>query len=666
MYRRLAFIGVVHFANCAFAGSTESTEAILRTEGRTTRRVDALLRMGFASYEAPAAENTAYWREAQEISAELRYQVGLAHAPMERIMDDFRAHRYAEVVAQLKDLVIRLDALNVDQDFYSPLGLLRNTFNASGDQAARLAYFSEALKRYSMGHRPKSLAISHHALAGYYGTIRQYGTAVEHYMKARDLFRTCSPADVPNETMVIGWSYERWGNPQRAIPHLEAALREFEAIGDSSMHADILAHLADDQLSLGDTLTALRTFARSRALWPSVDSLNQALMGSQYAQTLLRMGRVREAATELARVRAICERIPVPLSSHHGRCELDYCGFLLFSANGDHIAADSCLSRALAEAMRLNDLPLVLKYRKAFMERLLSRGDLKTAAEQSAAYVRLNDSLQAVANADAVAAYEGQVKERESALEIQHQQARVEQQRVVLLASAVVLVLFAALAWSVYRGKKRSDELLLNILPAEVARELKATGSSAARHIEQATILFTDFKGFTEASELLTPQELVEELDTCFKAFDAIITARGIEKIKTIGDAYMAAGGLPRKVASGVADVVRAALDMQAFMVKRKAERSAMGRPAFDMRVGVHTGPVVAGIVGVKKFQYDIWGDTVNTASRMESSGEVGRVNISASTYQEISSQHGWAFTSRGKVSAKGKGEMEMYFVERN
>ena len=579
---------------------------------------------------------------------------------------DFRAKHYDAAVSQLKTIIARLDDLGVDQDFYSPLGLLRNMFNASGDQAARFAYFSEALKRYGAGDRPKSLATTHHALAGYYRTIRQYGAAVEHYMKARDLYRICSPADVANETMVIGWAYEQWGNPQRAIPFLEASLREYEDIGDSSMHAEILAHLAEDELSLGDTLGALRSFDRSHALWPRTDSLNQALLGSQYTQLLLRMGREREAVTEFERMRSICAARSIPLASHHGVCELDYCRFLLNSPNGDPRMADSCLRHALAEAARLNELPLVLKYRKTLMRRLLEQGDVRGAAEQSAVYVRMNDSLQALANADAVAAYEGLVKERESALEIQHQQARVEQQRMMLIGSALVLLLLAALAWSVYKGKKRSDELLLNILPAEVAQELKATGASEARHIEEATILFTDFKGFTEASELLTPQELVQELDTCFKAFDAIITARGIEKIKTIGDAYMAAGGLQRHAQSGVADVVHAALDMQAFMTERKAERSAGGHPAFDMRVGIHTGPVVAGIVGVKKFQYDIWGDTVNTASRMESAGEVDRVNISAGTYLAVKQVPGLSFTARGKVSAKGKGELEMYFVERN
>ncbi|MCB9168988.1 MAG: adenylate/guanylate cyclase domain-containing protein [Flavobacteriales bacterium] len=215
-------------------------------------------------------------------------------------------------------------------------------------------------------------------------------------------------------------------------------------------------------------------------------------------------------------------------------------------------------------------------------------------------------------------------------------------------------------------NRARSDQLLLNILPAEVAEELKESGAAKARYFEQSTILFSDFNGFTMISQQLSPDRLVDELNTCFKAFDNIITARGIEKIKTIGDAYMCAGGLPDPYAASPADVVHAALEMQAFMKARKSERDAQGLPAFEMRVGIHTGPVVAGIVGVKKFQYDIWGDTVNTASRMESSGQPGHVNISEATYELVKNESGLTFTPRGKVQAKGKGEMEMFFVRRS
>lgn len=214
--------------------------------------------------------------------------------------------------------------------------------------------------------------------------------------------------------------------------------------------------------------------------------------------------------------------------------------------------------------------------------------------------------------------------------------------------------------------KKRSDDLLLNILPAEVAEELKRTGMAEARHFDQATVLFTDFKGFTTMSEQVPPTVLLAELNTCFRAFDGIIARHGIEKIKTIGDAYMCASGLPDPTTSTPVAVVHAALEMQAFMRQRKAEREVSGELGFIMRAGIHTGPVVAGIVGVKKFQYDIWGDTVNTASRMESSGEVGHVNISESTYDLVKSEPGLTFTPRGKVQAKGKGEMEMYFVTLN
>ena len=215
------------------------------------------------------------------------------------------------------------------------------------------------------------------------------------------------------------------------------------------------------------------------------------------------------------------------------------------------------------------------------------------------------------------------------------------------------------------KEKDRSENLLLNILPAEIAEELKANGEAAARDFEQVSILFTDFKQFTQLSEKLSAKELVAELNYCFKAFDGICEKYGIEKIKTLGDSYMAAGGLPVPTEDATHRLILAALDMSEFVLNRQKEREAQGQIPFEMRTGIHTGNVVAGIVGVKKFQYDIWGDTVNTASRMESHGEVGKVNISQATYELIKDDPQFAFEHRGKVSAKGKGEVDMWFVQK-
>ncbi len=268
--------------------------------------------------------------------------------------------------------------------------------------------------------------------------------------------------------------------------------------------------------------------------------------------------------------------------------------------------------------------------------------------------------------------------------EVASQRMALQRRNALIRMSAVVtvsLLLLALLLYGRFRAKKRSarilgeknniieeerersENLLLNILPQPIAEELKANGRAAARRYDEASVLFSDFINFTHISERLTPEELVAELDTCFKAFDSILAKYpDVEKIKTIGDAYMCASGLSDRKSIPF-NIIRVAIEMQEYLEQHRRDQILAGKPFFEARIGIHTGPVVAGVVGHQKFAYDIWGDTVNIAARMEANGQAGRVNISESTYGLIKYKFNCAY--RGKVQAKNKGAIDMYFVEK-
>ena len=211
--------------------------------------------------------------------------------------------------------------------------------------------------------------------------------------------------------------------------------------------------------------------------------------------------------------------------------------------------------------------------------------------------------------------------------------------------------------------KEKIDKLLLNILPPAVAQELKDQGYVQPVFYESATIVFTDFVGFTKITEKLTPDQLVRELDEAFSRFDRVMDKYGLEKLKTIGDSYMYAGGVPVINNTHEIDAVLGALEIQSFVEQINKEKACKGRPVFEIRIGINTGPLMAGVVGEKKFVYDVWGDSVNLASRMESSGKKGRVNISESTHVRIKDL--FETEARGQIIAKNKGAVEMYFVKR-
>jgi len=308
-------------------------------------------------------------------------------------------------------------------------------------------------------------------------------------------------------------------------------------------------------------------------------------------------------------------------------------------------------------------------------QELLSQKEdsLEEASEQ---LILMTEEAERLANKNKILEQEKKIDE----LNVERQKL----QKYFLIFGLLVLLVLAIVFYSMYKTKlrstkvlaeknemivaekRRSDELLLNILPLETANELKAHGKAIARDYEMVTVLFTDFKDFTKISENLTPIELVEEVDMCFSAFDNIIEKHGIEKIKTIGDAYLCAHGIAHNIPAGFehnpANVIDAAFEIIDFMKETYTKRMSEGRAFFQIRIGIHSGPLVAGVVGRKKFAYDIWGDTVNTAARMEQNSEPGKINISSTTYNMVMTKY--HFTHRGKIDAKNKGQIDMYFVD--
>ncbi|MFO1524842.1 MAG: adenylate/guanylate cyclase domain-containing protein [Turneriella sp.] len=234
--------------------------------------------------------------------------------------------------------------------------------------------------------------------------------------------------------------------------------------------------------------------------------------------------------------------------------------------------------------------------------------------------------------------------------------------RLSILAEQITGIIYGSrLFKQVQEEREKSEKLLLNILPKDVAIELKEKGFAEPVQFDAVSVLFTDFQGFTKIAEFLSPSELIKELDACFVQFDKITERHRLEKLKTIGDSYMCAGGIPKPSDTHAIDCVLAAIEIRNFMAQMQEIKKSLGEPYWELRIGIHSGPLIAGVIGEKKFAYDVWGDTVNTASRMESSGSPGKVNISGTTYELI--KEFFRCEYRGKVGAKNKGEVDMYYV---
>ena len=518
-------------------------------------------------------------------------------------------------------------------------------YENQGDYPNALNYYQRSLKIYEEIGFQRGISSTLNNIGEIYSNQGDYPNALNYYHRCLKIDEEIGDMrGVAISLGNIGQIYNNQEDFPNSMSRLQESLKILEELGDQREIANILIKIGCNYYNQGDYPNALNYHQRSLKIYEEIGD-QSGIARSLYSigDSFLQQGNPQKAIIRCSKSLLLSQKI----------------GAILYQRDACHCLYDSYKS--------LGNGNKALEYH----ELMLALVDSLSAEETAKKLQQIEFAKQVLA--DSLANVEADRLVKEAHKEEVRQKNRTRNYLIAVGLLALLLALGFYSRWRyikksrdiISKEKDRSENLLLNILPTEIAEELKEKGRADAQDFDMVSILFTDFKGFTKASEKLSARDLVTEINTCFEAFDGIIDKYGIEKIKTIGDAYMAAGGLPVPTDDSVKKTVMAALELQDFIQSRKAKLDAEGKPCFEMRVGVHTGPVVAGIVGVKKFQYDIWGDTVNTASRMESSGEVGKVNISETTYELLKDNSYFSFESRGKVDAKGKGEVEMYFVSK-
>jgi len=553
---------------------------------------------------------------------------------------------YHEALAYFKRCLMISEEISYKQGKTSSLINIGNIYRNQGDYPKAIVFLQRSLKISEQISDRKGIANTLNNIGLIYGKQGEYSKALNYFMKSLKISEDISnKRGMAGSLNNIGIIYKNLDDDSKAMEYHQRCLKIFKEISDIRGVANTLNNIGLVYKNQGDYSKAKDFFQRCLKISERI-SFKQGI-----ALSLNNIGNIYNNKDQYTQAIIWCEK-----------------GFAI--AKEIHILAEQknaclCLYDAY-KSMGNGDKAL------EYYEYISMLEDSLQAKETSKKLHQME--FQKKIMADSLAKEEEKLKVRYAhELEIQ----RKNRNRNMFIASGLFVViitlgLFFQLRHirisktSIEKEKDRSDNLLLNILPAEIAEELKEKGRSDARDFDMISILFTDFYEFTKISAGLSAHELVTEINSCYEAFDQIIGKYGIEKIKTIGDSYMAAGGLPVPSNDSVVKTVQVAIEMQAYISERKKEKTAKDESFFEMRVGIHTGPVVAGIVGVKKFQYDVWGDTVNTASRMEELGEVEKVNISHDTYALIKDNPLFTFESRGKIEVIGKGEMEMYYVSRN
>jgi adenylate cyclase len=525
-------------------------------------------------------------------------------------------------------------------DAYNQIGAI---YWKQGNGPEALANFQASMKIREATGDTRGMAVSYSNMGLIYKNEGNYPEALLNYLAALKIDEeNKNRGGVGRTYNHIGNVYDRLGNYAKALINYKACLEIAEELGDIKITSEAHNNIGNIYLIRNDYINALGSYKVSLKIRQEIG--DQGGIATTYANIGLvyeKLGDYSESLRYFELALEIFNQIGhkefiAKLNITIGRCygmRKEYELASEYLAEGTKIAKAIAIKDTMREALR------------AWYELKKAEGNGLAALGYYEQFVAIEKELQNEETGKKIAS-----------MQFGYQMEKKEQEVIFERRKKEELQLAYDLLG---KEKERSEALLLNILPAEVAAELKEKGSANAKLFDNVTVLYTDFVSFTKVSELLEPQQLVDELHACFSAFDEIMGKYNIEKIKTVGDAYLAVSGLPLACTDHAHDIVNATVELRKFMLSRKKE---LGDKTFEIRIGVNSGSVVAGIVGVKKFAYDIWGDTVNTAARMEQNSEAGKINISQSTYELVKDKFNCEY--RGEIEAKNKGKLKMYFVD--
>lgn len=596
-----------------------------------TIRINSLIDSSKALIAEDSARAISLAMEAKEMAAEAGYLKGEALALKSLGMVYYTRGRYFETLGYWNQ------SLELFEDLKDANGMSNMLNNISA------IYFNQGADAKALEYSLKSLQLAE---------------------KIGDTLRMISAL------INVGSIYYNKKDPV-ALDYLLKAIPLVEKYGDIEAFVVITGNIGEIYFDNNDDDKAINYFQRS--INAAGENSSAAFSYNGMGKIYLRKRMIPEAFRQHNKALEIAEKFDDKLQEV--RSLRGIAG--LYMIQNEIPLAISFYNKARAIAEKMDDLKVELQDLYKEMANAYSKNqDYPNAFLYKSRYAEIKDTLYNIESKKKLnqLQFDFELSKKESELVIK--EARIKSERQARMGMTFGLGFIVIIAFVIYRNylqkarinkvldkqKVQIENLLLNILPKEVAYELQTNGKSKPRHFEEVSILFTDFKGFTSIADKLTPGDLVEELNECFMAFDEIIESYNLEKIKTIGDAYMCAGNIPSPDSNHVYKIVKAGLTIKEYIDKHNALRVEKGKQPWEIRIGLHVGPIVAGVVGKKKYAYDIWGSAVNIASRMESNGTPGKVNISSHAYELIKDK--FHCIHRGKIYAKNIGELDMYYVE--